>query len=139
MNWKLNCVLLIDDDEPTNFFTRTILEDSGIVNHIRVTAGAKDALEFLEDNRHSDLFPELIFLDVNMPVMDAWEFIHEYEKMHLPATTIILMLTSALLPVDQDKVNDMELISGIEYKPLSSEKFQNILETHFIPRIDMSA
>jgi CheY-like chemotaxis protein len=137
MKPKLNCVLIIDDDEPTNFFTNIILEESGCVNHIRMMQSGKEALDYLiiSDNPAIDPVahpsPDLIFLDINMPVMDGWEFINEYKKLKMQERVIVVMLTTSLFPEDKLKAEAMGEISGFENKPLTVEKINRIVEKYF--------
>lgn len=137
MNKKVNCVLVIDDDEPTNFLTRMILEESGWVNHIRIAQNGPEALEYLSKSEIEGAdpinfpSPDLILLDINMPAMDGWEFLEEYRKLGVDDRIIIVMLTTSLFPEDKKKAERMEEISGFENKPLTTEKFRSILESYF--------
>jgi CheY-like chemotaxis protein len=138
MKAKLNCILVIDDDEPTNFFTRMILEESGCVNHIRIVQSGREALEYLAKNETGNPdpdfpSPDLIFLDINMPAMDGWEFLEEYKKLNKDhkAKTITVMLTTSLFPEDKTRAKEIPEISGFENKPITIEKIEKILENHF--------
>jgi CheY-like chemotaxis protein len=135
MKNKLNCVLVIDDDEPTNFLTQMILEESGWVNHIRIAQNGPEALAYLSKcaSSPSEEFPspDLILLDINMPAMDGWEFLEEYKKLGKAERIIIVMLTTSLFPEDKRKAERMEEISGFENKPFTMEKFKVIMESYF--------
>lgn len=138
MKQKLNCILVIDDDEPTNFFTRMILEEADCTNHIRVVQSGPEALTYLEKsesciNPEEFPSPDLIFLDINMPAMDGWEFLEEYKKMSIaPQHKIIMvMLTTSLFPEDMAKAKRSQEISGFENKPLTMEKLDSILKRYF--------
>jgi CheY-like chemotaxis protein len=142
MKPKLNCILVIDDDEPTNFFTRIILEEADCSNHIKTVQSGQEALDYLAQSEKADadpnLFPspDLIFLDINMPAMNGWEFLEEYKKLNIePQHKIIMvMLTTSLFPEDKAKAARSPEISGFENKPLTLEKFEKILKTYFIDR-----
>lgn len=137
MNKKLNCVLVVDDDEPTNFLTRMILEESGWVNHIRIAENGPEALEYLSKsenltpNNEDCPSPDLILLDINMPAMDGWEFLEEYRKLGIADRIIVVMLTTSLFPEDKKKAERMKEISGFENKPFTTEKFKEILDSYF--------
>jgi len=98
MSRKIDNILLIDDDEPTNFLTNLMIQESGIGCDVHTMYTALDALEWLKVE--SNPTPDLILLDINMPMMNGWEFLEEYRQ--LPITTkskmIIVMLTSSLNP-----------------------------------------
>jgi CheY-like chemotaxis protein len=136
MSYKLNCVLVIDDDEPTNFFSRIILEESGLVNHIVTVQSGPEALDYLAKsevfgNEDTHPSPDLIFLDINMPAMDGWEFLQRYKDMHNGHRIILVMLTTSLFPEDKVKAKSIPEISGFENKPLTEEKVIRIIEKYF--------
>jgi CheY-like chemotaxis protein len=137
MKQKLNCVLVIDDDEPTNFFTRMILEESGCTNHIKVMQSGQEALDYLAKSEQAGCdasrypSPDLIFLDINMPAMDGWEFLVEYRNLNVADKIIVVMLTTSLFPEDKLKAEEMPEISGFENKPLTAEKLHKVLEKYF--------
>jgi CheY-like chemotaxis protein len=139
MKQKLNCILVIDDDEPTNFFTRMIIEQCDCTDHIKVVESGQEALDYLtrsvsgnDDENYP--CPDLILLDINMPAMNGWEFLDEYKKLssEKKGKIMIVMLTTSLFPEDMAKAHEMAEISGFENKPLTMEKLEGILEKHFI-------
>jgi CheY-like chemotaxis protein len=142
MNQKLNCILVIDDDEPTNFFSRIILEEADCCNHIKTVQSGQEALDYLAQSEKPgadpNLYPspDLIFLDINMPAMNGWEFLDEYRKLNIaPQHKIIMvMLTTSLFPEDKAKAGRSPEISGFENKPLTQDKLERILKTYFVDR-----
>jgi CheY-like chemotaxis protein len=138
MNSKINCILLIDDDEPTNFFTQIILEESGCTDNIKVTQSGREALDYLTKSETSGNDPEypspdLIFLDINMPAMNGWEFLEEYKKIETVNKRVIIMLTTSLFPEDRIKAQQMPEVAGFEHKPLTEEKVKEIMSKYFVP------
>lgn len=136
MKTKLNCVLLVDDDEPTNFFNRMVLEDIDCVETIRIADSGQNALDYLEHAGNSNgdhSSPDLIFLDINMPAMNGWEFLERYSNLDRQhkANVVIVMLTTSLNPDDCAKANTIPDVSGFETKPLTPEKLQSILKKYF--------
>ena len=137
MKQKLNCVLVIDDDEPTNYFTQMILEESGCAKHIKVMQSGQEALDYLAKSEvaesDANLFPnpDLIFLDINMPAMDGWEFLEQYKKLAVEGRVVIVMLTTSLFPEDKLRAQKMPEISGFENKPLTKEKITAVLKKYF--------
>lgn len=128
--------MTIDDDEVTNFYTRIILEESGCVNLIRLMQSGQEALEYLAKSEKGDdqvnyPSPDLIFLDINMPAMNGWEFLEEYRKMNKKSRIIVVMLTTSLFPEDKLRAGRIPEITGFENKPLTVGKLKNILEKHF--------
>ena len=137
MKPRLKCILIIDDDEPTNFFTRTILEEAGYAQHIKTVQSGQEALDYLikSEGRNNDEkvypSPDLVFLDINMPAMNGWEFLEEYRKMNVNHRIIIVMLTTSLFPEDRVKAEAMPEISGFENKPITPEKVTETVEKYF--------
>lgn len=135
MKHRLNSVLLIDDDEPTNIFTRIILEDAGCTNHIHTVPSGHEALNYLSgDNGLSpQIRPDLILLDINMPAMNGWEFLDEYTKLprDCQSKALVIMLTTSLNPDDKDMARQRPEITCFENKPLSKEKIQRLLDEYF--------
>jgi CheY-like chemotaxis protein len=130
MKKKLNCIMLIDDDSEDNRFHQIIIEEMGITDKICFAQNGLEALEyFSQDNP----IPELIFLDINMPKMNGWEFLEEYSKLGVSqkARVIIMMLTTSLNPADKERAIKIQEITGFETKPLTEEMLTHILETHF--------
>ncbi|MEM7016312.1 MAG: response regulator [Pseudomonadota bacterium] len=130
INKKLNCILLVDDDMPTNFLHQEMLKRAECVDSIQVTQGVTQALDYLSQ---SDAKPELILLDLNMPGLDGWEFLAAYKK--LPDVqrkdTKILMLTTSLDPSDKQRAEGCQMLSGFQSKPLNQQVIEDIFQVHF--------
>jgi CheY-like chemotaxis protein len=139
MQKKLNWVLLVDDNESDNFIHKRVIEKSGITDHIGIAENGQEALDFLSarlapgTKKDLDNRPELIFLDINMPVMNGWEFLEEYQKLagQITSDQKIILLTSSKDPKD---IRRAELALGkgcFQYKPLTLEMISEIMNSHF--------
>src|SRR6201995_5366150 len=134
MSTQLNCILLIDDDEPTNFLNRLTLEQSGCTQNIRVAQSGQEALDYLHScGPGTPPRPDLIFLDINMPAMDGWEFLERYRRLpsERKADIVLIMLTTSLNPDDEVKTRTIPEVAGFENKPLSQHRLQALLEKYF--------
>ncbi|MDQ3110211.1 MAG: response regulator [Bacteroidota bacterium] len=131
MKKKLNCILLIDDDPDDNFFHQRIIKKMEITNAIHVARNGIEALDYLKDEKQ--VIPELIFLDINMPRMNGWEFLEQYQHLDekQKARITIMMLTTSANPDDVKRANEIKDVTGIKTKPLSIEMLNEILAQHF--------
>jgi CheY-like chemotaxis protein len=130
---QLNCVLLIDDDEPTNFLNKLTLEQAGVVRNIRIATSGQSALDYLRDTEDECPRPDLIFLDINMPAMDGWEFLGQYRTLppDKKADTILIMLTTSLNPDDEKRTLAIPEVSGFEHKPLNQVNLEKVMSKYF--------
>lgn len=131
---KLNCILLIDDDEPTNFLNEMIISQLNCTKSIVAKQSGREALDYLSTEQDG-VFPQpdLILLDINMPGMNGWEFLDKYKELDKAqkGKVIIMMLTTSLNPDDEAKANGITDIKSFMRKPLTIEAFQAILDQYF--------
>ncbi|HSZ72257.1 MAG TPA: response regulator [Cytophagaceae bacterium] len=135
MKKKLNCVLLVDDDNVTNFLHSKVIEKAGVADRIEVKLNGQEAIDFLthQNNTHEAIIPSLILLDINMPIMDGWEFLEAYrdQKMLANSKTNIVMLTTSSNPDDKQRAENIPFISAFKNKPLTLEMLDEILQEYF--------
>lgn len=120
-------LLLVDDDEGMNYLHHRILEKSGLVRNVLVKNNGHEALKYLRDNE--DSLPELIFFDINMPVMGGWDIVEELIKVPLRnlENSKIYILTSSINPEDFDRAEKNQIVRGIIEKYLSEEKLRAVI------------
>jgi CheY-like chemotaxis protein len=134
---KLSCVLLIDDHKPDNVLHTIIIEEANVAEKIVAIETGQKALDYLkstEDGKHMQ--PDLIFLDINMPGINGWDFLGDYEQLDQAKQggVVIVMLTTSLNPDDEAKARTYSVIKGFRNKPLTPEMLQELLEEHFADR-----
>jgi CheY-like chemotaxis protein len=131
MKKKLECILLIDDDSEDNLFHRIVIERMQITIRIEAVQNGLEALEYL--TKENQIIPELIFLDINMPKMNGWEFLEKYKDLpkNQRSRITIVMLTTSANPNDIKRAEEIEDVTGFKTKPLSTEMLTEILNTHF--------
>ncbi len=132
MTVHLDCVLLIDDDPATNFLHRLTLEDSGQVTTIEEALSGDAALEYLAKSQAGDSpMPQLIFVDINMPRMDGWEFVARLADAGIDPLPTLVMVTTSTNPSDRERASAVAMIKDFLIKPMELENFQEILDRHF--------
>ena len=140
--------LLIDDNPLTNRVHKALFEQTGTAKYIHCSGTGQDALDYLtesgefEDNLKTYLLPHLIFLDINMQEMNAWEFMKKYNELQigLKAQIVIIMLSTSINPKDEALAMKIKEINGFEHKPLTNETLTTILSKYFgyKPQLDNS-
>jgi len=135
MSKKLKIIMLVDDDLNTNFYNEIIIKKMDITEQIKVFQNGEMALSYLTTKNEEGEFPqpEIIFLDINMPVMNGWEFIENYDKLtkEQQAQILIAMLTSSINYEDKERALNSGVVKEFISKPLIEEEINNILKKYF--------
>lgn len=130
----MKCVLLIDDDEPTNFLHKIVLEDTGVTKNIAVAETVKEALHLLDCHAVDDCKkPDLIFLDLNMPGLTGWDFIDSYREARAKCRkqSKIVILTTSSNPDDMERAGKLKEVAEFRSKPLTNEMVEEIMHQYF--------
>ncbi len=132
MKRKLPCVLLIDDDYVTNFLNTKVLEQAKVAEHIEVKLNGQEAMSYLTNSK-DESSPTLILLDINMPVMDGWEFLLAYQQEALDQKikTNIILLSASSNPDEIQRAKKIPFVSDFKTKPLTSEILEEIIHDYF--------
>jgi CheY-like chemotaxis protein len=139
MKKKLNCILLIEDNEFTNIFNQKLIKNLDITEEVYITESGKEGLDFLlnegnfESNEAGYPIPDVIFLDINMPGMNGWEFIEELKKQKKRKlmSSKIVMLTTSPNPDDEQKAKLIAEIIAFKRKPLTKDIINEVMAEHF--------
>jgi CheY-like chemotaxis protein len=130
---RFTTVMLIDDNEIDNLINQKIIEASNICKNILTHSSGKSALEFLRNieqlkDTSSTVLPELIFLDIDMPLMDGFQFLEEFDKLGdvIKASCKVIMLTSSINPQDMGKARKYTYVRQYINKPLTQDSLKKL-------------
>lgn len=123
---KLERILLIDDDVNTNFYNRILLSQANVCEEILEFQNANEGLDYIKEG-HS---VNMILLDINMPIMNGWQFLEAYEQLDETQkdAVIVVMLTSSIDEDDQEKAAMYDSVKKFIRKPITPELINEIME-----------
>jgi CheY-like chemotaxis protein len=131
---KINCTLLVDDDQITNFINRRLINKLDLAEKVATVTNGEEALEYVKDYcmLNNECCPDLILLDINMPVMNGLEFLKEYNNLEFEnkRKVLVVMLSTSNNPKDLEKVQGFNVDDFIS-KPLTEEKLLTVIDKHF--------
>jgi CheY-like chemotaxis protein len=133
MNTKL-MIAIVDDDPIFQFIAKRFIESFESVNQTLVFSDGKDAIDFLYSNiNDKDKLPDIIFLDINMPVMNGWQFLNKYImlKSKIEKKVLIYIVSSSNNPDDLIQAKSINEITDYLVKPLNRDEYTSILNSFF--------
>lgn len=125
-------ICIIDDDEVYKFFIKKILTIKQLAEKVITFPDGEEAYNFINENKKNpEELPDLIFLDINMPIMDGFQFIEEYTSLRpkIDKKIKIYMVTSSIDPVDLENSRKYTEIAGFMTKPIKAEELKRIIST----------
>ena len=134
---KINSIMLVDDDTSTSRFHEIVIKSLQIIDKITFAKNGKDALDYLlqkgsYQNKQDDFIqPKIIFIDLNMPVMDGFRFVELYTKTEefLKHSPKIIVLSTTLIPEEKERIAKDENIYQFLNKPLTKPIISNLVST----------
>lgn len=125
-------IFLIDDDATFLFLTKKLILNTKIAAKINEFSDGQLALDFLTENLEAQyLYPDLIFLDLSMPIVDGWGFLNEYiliEK-QISKKIKLFIVSSSISPHDIERAKNYSIVADFIIKPLLKEKFLEIIDS----------
>ncbi len=126
-NKEIN-MLVVDDDDINVFIIRKIAAKTGYPIQLESKADGQQALDYLNDLLAQDKpFPDLILVDINMPLMNGWEFLENYERLNVPEGTHVYMVSSSVYENDIEKAKSFKAVNGFISKPMSLERLTELV------------
>lgn len=119
-------IYLIDDDEIYTYTTKKVLQRGVCKHEVQVYGDGIDALEALKNDAVNGTFPDIIFLDIDMPALDGWEFLDEIAQENLDTVPVIYVSSSTIDPAEIERAESNDLVQEFIAKPVSKEKLEEI-------------
>ena len=123
-------ICLIDDDQIYQFAAKKIIESTGLAQRVTAFSNGRDALGYLEKNAaFSEVLPDVIFVDVNMPLMTGWQFLDAFNslKTGLAKKVTIYVVSSSVDELDITKSKSYHTVSDYIIKPVHKDRFESLL------------
>lgn len=127
----LKTLTLVDDDDIFVFLTTKIIEQTNLVDLIKVFGNGLDAINFLKENKNNvDALPDIILLDLSMPIMNGWQFLEEYTKLNptIGKKITIYICSSSISPDDITRAKTISEVSDYIIKPITKDKLIDLIK-----------
>lgn len=124
---KITC--LIDDDEIYLFSVKKVIEVNKLSERVLEFRNGQEAIDFFTNSTtNQQELPDVIFLDINMPVMNGWEFIEEFRKIRplLSKDIMLYVVSSSVDKSDVDKAKSFATVNDYLIKPITATQLKNI-------------
>lgn len=128
---KLKSTCIIDDDPIFIYGTKRIMNEVGFSDNIIVYNNGQDAIDGLNEmTENGEDLPPVIFLDLNMPIMNGWEFLEDFVKIpnHNREKVTVYIISSSIDPRDLERIKNYKVVNNYILKPLSPEDLHSVLE-----------
>lgn len=124
---KVN-LLVIDDDDINIFIIKKIVEKTGFDIDMVSKSNGQQAIDYIKNAIDAnEVLPNLILIDINMPVMNGWEFIEAYQKLGIEMPVDLYILSSSVYENDIEKTKSYDSVKGFISKPLSMERLTELI------------
>lgn len=127
----LKTLTIVDDDDIFVFLTTKIIEQTNLVDLIKVFGNGLDAINFLKENKNNvDALPDIILLDLSMPIMNGWQFLEEYNKLNptIGKKITIYICSSSISPDDITRAKTISEVSDYIIKPITKDKLIDFIK-----------
>lgn len=131
MGKKIPNILIIDDDPMSSFMLKRLAELGELADIITIFNSAHSALEYIGERKKSEnLLPDVIFLDIYMPILNGWDFLESFRtlKPELSKRIDIVIVSSSEHPRDMEQAKTFPEVKAYAVKPVSLERLKEIIE-----------
>ena len=133
MGQKVELACIIVDDKIYVNLVKKIIEIKKLSKNLLIFKNGREALDHFKlilENATEDVLPDIIFLDINMPVMDGWEFLNEFIKIknNFEKKITLYVVSSSIDPRDLERAKSFNLVTDYLIKPIELKKFEKIFD-----------
>lgn len=135
---KINCILLVDDNSTDNVFHEIVIREAGVCENLQIVTGGEEALNYIRaasvsNDAYAFPMPDLVYLDINMPKMNGFDFLDAYKKLeeNIKSRITIIMLTTSLNPADRIKAFSYKEVTDFQNKPLTVAMLKQAEQQYF--------
>ena len=133
---KLIKILIIDDDPTTAYLHKRLIDGFGVAHQVEIAYSGEEALQLIWHyirTQNEDKIPQLIFVDLNMPTMDGFEFLEAYGRLDFENkdSVVVSVLSSSYARRDTNRVKEFPVVNDYVVKPLNEEKVMDLMQKHF--------
>lgn len=128
---KINNAWIIDDDKILSYVLQRMMGSADFCENIEIFQNGKEAINQLSNvTKDSNALPDIILLDLNMPVMDGWQFLDEFEKFQLEKKIKLYIVSSSIDIQDHNKAKNYKTVSDFLIKPIGKKQIEQMLESY---------
>lgn len=127
---KISTLCVIDDDEIYAYTIKRLVKVTGIAEKIAFFENGQTAIDFFRNNAgNPDELPELVLLDLNMPILDGWQFLDQYQQLQpsLGKQPVIYIISSSIDEADHERAKAIPAVRDFIIKPINAETFKQII------------
>lgn len=128
---SIDTLCIVDDDSVFQFITQKVVEKTRLVRNIKVFSNGLEAIEFLKSVREDpEALPDVILLDLAMPVLNGWDFLEEYVALRpsLGKQIVLYIVSSSIDPKDIERARSISEVTDFIIKPVTRDKFVAMVE-----------
>lgn len=123
-------IFLVDDDHIYQFTAKKTLESMGLTEQVSIFPDGEKAIGFIKQHlANPGKLPDIIFLDINMPVMDGWQFVDEFQQLTFPKKIAIYMVSSSVDEGDMMRSKQYKVVDDYIIKPVGRTRFEQLLSS----------
>lgn len=128
---KINNAWIIDDDKILTYVLQRIMGSVDSIENIEIFQNGKEAInELLIVKKNPESLPDIILLDLNMPIMDGWQFLDEFEKIKLDKKITLYIVSSSIDVQDHNKAKSYKTVSDFLIKPIGKKQIEQMVESY---------